>query len=327
MSRRAEAYLQGIPTKPYDLLKEGLIVVGFMTVFIVTMAALFGSPDYPTVNGEDVARAEPIAYVRTCAAILAGKSSTQDYGPPYTADKKEAQSLFGISPANWFGVKMPLDPESDFVLKPLARVAILNKGIAAALQVYKSAAPTAQRRWLNAYIVALDSATAVNGKVEVPAGGDYGPVPQLMDGMLALGRAGLLEGALESNARLPFTLDFTRSLLFFEQDVYHDVAKKLDMLSEQWGITHETGPYPGAWWLWPYAFLYQIPPMSTSANGDIMAGAIMGVIFILMLFLPFVPVLNSIPRWVGVHKLIWRDWYSQERRMKGDREKADRVVS
>ena len=50
----------------------------------------------------------------------------------------------------------------------------------------------------------------------------------------------------------PFNLDFTRALLFFQEDVDSGVAEKLDMKGEQWGIVHETGEYPGAWWLGLY---------------------------------------------------------------------------
>jgi hypothetical protein len=137
-------------------------------------------------------------------------------------------------------------------------------------------------------------------------------VPALMQGMLDLGRAGLLEGALDSGARAPFTMDFTRSLLFFQDDVDHSVAENLNMLGEQWGISNETGPYPGAWWLWPYTFLYQIPPMSTSPNADLQVGVIATVVLLVLLFLPFIPILNRTPRWLGVYRLIWRDWYARK---------------
>ena len=154
------------------------------------------------------------------------------------------------------------------MLKPLTRVAQMNPDVASALQTYQAATASQQQAWLTAYLSALDTATVnADGQVTLPAG-DYGPVETLMNGMLDLGRAGLLEGALESNARLPYSLDFTRSLLYFQDDVYNNVAHRLDMTGTQWGISHETGNYPGAWWLWPYTFLYQIKPIASSANAD-----------------------------------------------------------
>ena len=308
MSRRSEAYLQGIPTKPYDLLREGLILLLLWTVVIVVLAALLGSPDYPAVRGEDVAQRQPLAFLKTSATILAGNSSLQGYGPPYSPDTGNAQRVLGVAPAAWAGVTNPIDPPRAFILQPLARVAILNPAVGDALRTYQAAAPAQQQAWLKAYLAALDTATVTGGKVQLPAG-EYGPVPALMTGMLDLGRAGLLEGSLADAARLPFTFDFTRALLFFQDDVDHSVAESLDMLGGLWGVSHETGPYPGPWWLWPYTFVYQIPPMSASSNGDLQVGVIITVLFLVTVFAPFVPVVNRLPRWLGVYRLIWRDWY------------------
>ncbi len=310
MTKRSEEYVKGIPTKPYDLLREGLIMLGVVFVVILVLAAVFSSPDYPTVQGEDVANRQPIAYLKTCANILNGNSSIQNYGPPYTPDRVNAQRLFGLDPQTWFGVKIPLDPKNDFIIIPLERTAIVNTQLNSSLETYKSATPDQQIAWGDAYLAALDKATVDDGHVDIPPG-DYGPVAPMMDGMLSLGKAGLLEGALESNSRLPFDVDLTRSLLFFQDDVDSSVAEKLDMLGEQWGVVHETGNYPGAWWLWPYAFLYQIPPMSTSDNADIQAVAIITLVFLIIFFLPFIPVLNRLPRWIGLYRVIWHDWYAR----------------
>ena len=193
-------------------------------------------------------------------------------------------------------------------MQPLARVDLLNPAVGDALRTYQAAAPAQQQIWLKAYLAALDTATGAGGQVQLPAG-EYGPVPPLMTGILDLGWAGLLEGALADAVRLPFTLDFTRALLFFQDDVDHSVASSLDMLGGLWGISHETGPYPGAWWLWPYTFFHQIPPMSTSPNGDLQAGVIILGLFLGTVFTPFVPIVNRLPRWLGVYRLIWWDWY------------------
>jgi hypothetical protein len=38
----------------------------------------------------------------------------------------------------------------------------------------------------------------------------------------------------------------------------------------------------------------------------------MGLTLVLM-FLPWIPGLRSIPRWIPVHRLVWRDHYSRMR--------------
>ena len=308
MNPRAEANLRGIPMKPYDLIREGVIAFGVVAIVILVLTIIFSSPDYPTVRGQDVAQRQPLAYLRTSANILAGNSSISGYGPPYTNNPANAQQVLGIAPATWFGVTIPIDPPQDFILKPLSRVAVLNNDVAGALQSYQAASSNQQQAWLTAYLAALDQATVTGGQVQLPSG-DYGPVETLMDGMLNLGRAGLLEGSLDANTWLPFNLNFTRSLLFFQDDVDASVATSLDMTGELWGVSHETGPYPGAWWLWPYTFLYQVPPFSTSDNADLQVSLITMFLFLVTLFAPYIPVINRIPRWLGIYKLIWRDWY------------------
>jgi hypothetical protein len=310
VSRKTEAYFRNIPMKPYDLLREGLIVLVLVIVVVVVLSAVLSSPDYPTVRSQDIAQQQPLAFLKTSASILAGDSSLQDYGPPYTPDKSNAQKIAGFAPANVLGVTNRIDPPEDFILKPLSRASALSSDVGTALNTYENASPDQQQAWVAAYMSALDKATVTDAGVQIPSG-DYGPVATMMQGMLDLGRSGLLEGALESDARLPFTTDFTRSLLFFQDDVYSGVADKLDMTGDQWGISHETGRYPGAWWLWPYTFLYQIRPMSTSANADLEIGVIMTGLFLVLLLVPFIPIVNRLPRWLGVHRIIWRDWYAR----------------
>ena len=222
-----------------------------------------------------------------------------------------AQDIIGIQPANLWGVTYPVNAKQDFIMAALQRVAVVSDTVAAPLAEYNAALTNVKRTWLINYRRALDSAKVIGDSVVLP-GGDYGPMPVLMNGLLALGKAGLFEGALNDNPRIPFTLDFTKSLLYFQDDVDHDVAGSLDMLGEQWGISHETGPYPGAWWLWPYTFFYQIPPMSHSGNGDLLVALIMTIIFLVIFFLPFIPILKQVPRWIPIYRIIWRDWYAGE---------------
>jgi hypothetical protein len=312
MSRRSDEYQQGVPQKSYDLIREGLLVLAVVVVVIVILAGVFGSPDYPTVTGQAVATDQPIAFLQTSTAILAGESSLQEYGPPYTKNNENAQRLIGIAPSTWFGVTRPIDASQDLVIKPLERVALFRSDVSQALDIYQKASSDQQDAWGSAYLDSLDKATIVAGKVQVPPG-DYGPVPVMMDGMYVLAKAGLLEGALQSNPQLPYAFDSSLPLLYFEDDVDHNVAGSLNMLGSQWGIIHETGGFPGAWWLWPYAFFYQIPPMNSSANGDLEVGLIMLAIFLIILFTPVIPGLNRIPRGIRIYRLIWRDWYRERR--------------
>jgi hypothetical protein len=318
MSRTSDAYLRGVPMKPYDLVREGLIALGIVAVLIVVLAIIFKSPDAPTVRGEDIAKNHPLDYLKTATDFLSGESALQHYGPPYTKDTDNIQRILGPGPAVVFGVTMPLDAQKDMVLAPLEKVAVLNKDVATALTVWKSASEDKQKAWAKAYSDALDKAEEANGLVKVAAG-DYGPVPVMMLGMLDLGRAGLLEGALTSSDRLPYTLDNTKAMLFFQEDVDQNVANGYDMQGTQWGITHEVGNLPGPWWLWPYAIWYQIPPLTTVPNADVIVGSLMVLFFLLLFFAPFIPVLKHLPRWIPVYRIIWRDWYARKEKESGSK--------
>ncbi|MGC8545884.1 MAG: hypothetical protein ACP5NR_08090 [Athalassotoga sp.] len=312
MSRKTDEYFKDVPMKSYDLIKEGLIVFGVVSALIIVLAIIFSSPDYPTVTAKQIATYEPISYLRTFTDILLGKSEISNYGPPYDNDVKNAQSLFGIAPAKILGTTIPINAVNDFVIDPLSHLAVIDKNVQTSLDQFKNASPQQRQVWIDNYSKALDNATVVNGKVQI-VNGDYGPLPVIMNGLLLLGKSGLLEGALQKNES-PYdfyNLNYTKPLLLFQGKVYHSVAKSLNMLGEDWGIANETGNYPGAWWLWPYTFFYQIPPMSTSPNGDLEVGLIMIGLFLVLLFLPVIPILNKIPKWVKVYRIIWRDWYKK----------------
>lgn len=112
MGRRSRENLHGVPLKPYDLLREGLMVFVLAAVAVFALAAVFGSPDYPTVNSQNVATAQPINYLKATVGILLGNdnSALADYGPPYQNNDSAAQHLGPIAPATWFGATDPIDP-------------------------------------------------------------------------------------------------------------------------------------------------------------------------------------------------------------------------
>ena len=66
---------------------------------------------------------------------------------------------------------------------------------------------------------------------------------------------------------------------------------------------------PGQVWLWLYTFWYQIKPFSTSANADILVMAVMGVLSLAFILIPFLPGVSDLPRRIPIYKLIWRDHY------------------
>jgi hypothetical protein len=58
---------------------------------------------------------------------------------------------------------------------------------------------------------------------------------------------------------------------------------------------------------------YQIPPYNTSANVDLLVVLTMAVLSLALVFVPFIPGLRDIPRWIPIHRLIWRRFYAHQR--------------
>ena len=82
-------------------------------------------------------------------------------------------------------------------------------------------------------------------------------------------------------------------------------------------MMNETGQYPGQAWLWLYTMWYQVGPIGSSDNADIMVFSIMIVLTALLALLPFIPGLRSIPRWTRLYRLIWREHYKEVERGTG----------
>ncbi|AWB10337.1 hypothetical protein TDSAC_0984 [Thermodesulfobium acidiphilum] len=314
MSLKSDEYLKNVPLKSYDLIKEGLAVFISIAIIIFALALIFGSPDYPPVTAKQIAKYETISYLKTFINILEGKSSISDYGPPYDSDTSQSQNFFGIKPSVILGVTTPINPIDDFIINPLEKIAIFDNNLKSSLEEYKNATNEQKLKWVKSYDKALENAKIENNNVIIP-NGDYGPIKTMMNSLFKLGLSGLLEGSIvSSNSPYDFyNMNFTKPLLLFQGKVYHSVAKQLDMLGEDWGISNETGNYPGAWWLWPYTLAYQLPPMSTSSNGDLQVGILMMTFFLVLLLFPYLPLLNKIPKFLKIYKIIWRDWYKNQK--------------
>ena len=123
-----------------------------------------------------------------------------------------------------------------------------------------------------------------------------------------MGRSGALDTDLLAQRDF-YGTNFTNPLLFMGDGAYFsDKAAAMNLTGDQWGVMNETGSYPGQPWLWLYTLWYYVPGFSASANVDLIAVYLTGLATILLLAIPFIPGLRDIPRWIPVHRLIWRNW-------------------
>ena len=293
--------------REYDLLKEfvvALIVVGLLTA---ALAALFSSPDEPQVTLTSWSTSAPADFVATAATELDGTSASAKYGAPYNHTPGTGQKIGPVALQHIAGVTQPVNTATDFILRPLASVPG-DSALTTALQTWTAAAADRQAAWSGAYDTALQKAPD-NNPAKVAAG-NYGPVPLMLNRLLALAKAGGLDGALLLQGAF-FQTDYTKPLLFIADGTYlADKGNQQHLAGKQWGMMNETGNYPGQSWLWLYTFWYQVPPFTTSGNADALVMSLMALLSIGLVCVPFIPGLRSIPRWVPVHRLIWRNYYN-----------------
>jgi hypothetical protein len=293
--------------RSYDIVKEAAIALGVVVAITLLLTILFSSPDESPSTVRQWARTNPVDFVTTATTELDGSSGTGGYGPPYN-HASDGQHILFVYLQKWLGVSHPVDTAQDFVLAPLRSI-VGQPAVQAAVTAYENASANQQAAWTAAYEKGLAKASATpSGAVSVPAGA-YGPLPTMMNGLLSFSQAGGLDGALLTSRQF-YQTDYTKPLLLMaDGSLLSDRAQAEHLLGDQWGMMNETGSYPGQVWLWLYTFWYQIKPFSTSANADILVMAVMGVLSLALILVPFLPGVRDVPRWIPLYKLIWRDHY------------------
>jgi hypothetical protein len=309
---------------PYDLIKELAIAVGVIALIAVVLTILFSSPDETPSTIAQWSRAQPINFSADAVKELNGASDTAEYGPPYNHASGSVQHFFILHPQRWLGVSHPIDTAEDYVLDPL-RTNTADAALQAAVSEYEAASEAQKKAWGEAYAKPLEeyeaaieegkttptsvSANEAAGTVSVHSSGNAGPVPTMMAGLLRTAQAGGLDGALLTSNQF-FQTDYTKPLLFMaDGGLLDERAEREHLLGDQWGMMNETGSYPGQTWLWLYTLWYQVEPIKSSPNADLQVMLIMIVLSLLFVCIPFIPIVNRIPRWIPIYRVIWREHY------------------
>jgi hypothetical protein len=307
------------PFVRYDLVKELLVALGVITALAVVLTILFSSPDISPTTIQSWARADPGDFVAVGVSELDGTSEIAEYGPPYNHTPDAAQKIGPISLQQWAGVHIPIDTATEFVIDPLRSIPG-DPSLKAALAAYKAAPPALQSTWAERYEAALEGAHFPGGATRhFPGGsavvlppGRYGPVPKMMTSLLALAQSGGLDGDLLASGGRFYQTNYVKPLLFLSGGGYFEArAEGQHLLGTQWGMMNETGSYPGQVWLWLSALWYQIEPFKSSENADALVMALMGLLSLAFVCIPFIPGLKKLPRYLGVHRAIWHDHYRE----------------
>ncbi len=298
------------PFVRYDLIKELVVALGVVTLLAIVLTVLFSSPDDPPTTIQSWAQADPGDFIATATTELAGTSELAEYGPPYNHTPEATQKIGPLDLQSTPGVRIPIDTAKDFVLEPLSEIPA-NPRLKRALAAYQAAPPALQEAWTGAYEEALPKARIVRGIPVLPAG-RYGPVAPMMVALLGLAQSGGLDGALLAGDHRFYQTNYTKPLLFLSGGGYFEErAEGQHLLGTQWGMMNETGSYPGQVWLWLYTFWYQVEPFKESPNADALIFALMGVLSLAFICIPFIPGLRTLPRHLRLYRVIWRDHYRE----------------
>ncbi|MFI5098897.1 MAG: hypothetical protein ACHQE5_00020 [Actinomycetes bacterium] len=297
--------------REYDLVKEFVIAILVVGALTLGLAVAFGSPDDRSTTMKTWATAAPSDFVATTAQELAGTSGTAGYGQPYNDTPDAAQHVGPLQLQKWAGVRIPINTADDFVIGPLSKMPP-DVTTTLALTQWKAASADQQAKWAGDYADAI--AAVPDGDYTKAAPGDYGPVPALAASELAAAQGGALDSVIQAQGQF-YNTDYTYSLLFLADGTFlEDQARAQNLGGDQWGMMNETGSYPGQSWLWLYTFWYQVKPFSdesttVGANADAYVWVLMMLLTLGLLLVPFIPGIRSLPRWIPIHRLIWRDYY------------------
>ena len=291
---------------PYDIVKEGIIAVVIVSILTVLLSVAFGSPDDPSITIKAWSTNAPMDFATTALSELNGTSGSAGYGAPYN-NASTGQQLGPLRLAKWVGDRIPVNTVNDFIIDPLKSLP-KQPALTADLSQWSSASVSARAGWVKNYSQAANKMQIVSGQLVVNAT-NAGPLPVMMADLFQMARTGALDQALVTQNGF-YTSDYTLPLLFLADGTYlSNLAQKQHLTGDQWGMMNETGNYPGQAWLWLYTFWYQVTPMNSSGNGDILVWGIMMVLSAGLLLTPFIPGLRSIPRKTRVYRLIWREHY------------------
>ena len=247
---------------------------GMLVALLLVLAAVFPSPFLKPDSIRSVTQADPKITAKTMMNEFDRSSDTAGY-------------LDNINPYNF-------DTRSVFVTGPYAQLAASGSSVNQldtfnAEPADKQAAQVKQARdyYDNSYPATANSKN---------------PVEQMINPLVHLAAAGLYEPALNAGGQTNYGLRFLA-----DTGVLDDRAQGLGITTEQYGMLREEKGRipPGAWWLAPIGLLNHTV-LSNDDNGDRDGAIILGLFMLLLLAFPFIPILNRIPDWLKVYKLIWR---------------------
>ena len=252
-----------------------------LTCTIILLAFIFPSPIIAPVAIKQVASQDPSLMAKTLLAEFNHTSDTATY-------------FDTIDPYKF-------DTRKIYIEEPYTKYITLQNGINQ-LDIFNSENTQIQK----SNITKAQDYFNSHGQIDVFSNTEN-PVVPIISALVLMGQSGLYEAVIrnESNAigNPTYTLRFLS-----DTGVLEEKANSLGIKTSQYGmLREEKGIFPpGAWWLAPLG-LMDNTILKNDDNQDRDGAEILGILILIFIAFPYIPILNEIPDKLGLYKFIWQD--------------------
>jgi hypothetical protein len=269
------------------------IISVVLLVVVAILAAAVGSPNYPRDTIAGVSKADPGGAILAFTMELDGTSSS-------TANAQE----YGMG-----------NPAQVFVLDPLHQYApLLGSEVQQAVATYDAASADQQQQWASTYDQALGTITPQSDDSDMEGiaspdyskidtlQGDFGPIPTLVKADLQLAQQGYLQEYLQNVD--PGHSFHLVNIWLYDHPQMLNTAVDQGLTDDQWGMVKERGFPVGPWYLFVPAIFHVYFPQGTTGPGFVLWNLLFAAI--LLFFVPLVPGVRDLPRYLKLYRFIYR---------------------
>jgi hypothetical protein len=132
--------------------------------------------------------------------------------------------------------------------------------------------------------------------------GDFGPIPVLVTADLQLAQEGYLEEYLQSVE--PGHAFHLVNIWLYDHPQMMSTAVDPGLTDDQWGMVKERGFPVGPWYLFIPAVFHVYFPGGTTGQGFVLWNLLFAAI--LLFFVPLVPGVRDLPRYLKLYRFIYR---------------------
>lgn len=145
-----------------------------------------------------------------------------------------------------------------------------------------------------------------NGGEITPNQSNPNPLILVVSSLVKMSQDGVYEPTLRSSLSSGYNPTYVTRFLA-DTGVLEDKATKLGLTTDQYGMVRDESPSMplGAWWLTPIGLLDHTI-LANDDNQDRDGAEIVGLLLLFLIAFPYIPILNRIPDWTRIYKIIWR---------------------